>query len=157
MNRSISKPSRRLSKGNALLSNLLNTDTRLVDELDDARVCNDISIDLYNLRCSVGLTQKELAEKIGVKQSNISRWEQVGYQGYKVKMLNKIVRVLGGRLSITISQPVVNYMTRLTMATADYITTYNELTGVTSSVTNPRWMSVEMIPIKSEEYSHVVR
>ncbi|HEX8762150.1 MAG TPA: helix-turn-helix transcriptional regulator, partial [Candidatus Saccharimonadales bacterium] len=77
-------------------------------QLYDARICNDISIDLYELRKKSGLTQKELADKLQVKQSNISRWEKPGYQGYKVKMLSKLVRMLGGQLFISI-QPLKNF------------------------------------------------
>jgi transcriptional regulator with XRE-family HTH domain len=74
----------------------------LIGELIDATVCNSVAAKLYNLRKDAGVTQGELAETLGIKQSNISRWETPGYQGYKVKMLSKIVRTLGGRLSINI-------------------------------------------------------
>jgi transcriptional regulator with XRE-family HTH domain len=86
---------------------LLAQDSDAKGRLYDARICNDISIDLYNLRRKSGLTQKELAEKLGVKQSNISRWEKPGYQGYKVKMLSKVARLLGSQLFISV-QPVMN-------------------------------------------------
>jgi transcriptional regulator with XRE-family HTH domain len=89
---------------NKKFQNLL-ADKNLNESIQDARLCNDIAIDLYTLRVQAGLTQKELAEKLGVKQSNISRWEQPGYQGYKVKGLSKIVRMLGGKLELKISKP----------------------------------------------------
>jgi len=90
------------------LRSLLASDSDAIGQLYDAKICNNISIDLYNLRKQSGLTQKELAEKLKVKQSNISRWEKPGYQGYKVKMLSRIARVLGGQLFISIN-PVVNF------------------------------------------------
>lgn len=97
---------------NKKLKSLL-TDNKLLDGLIDARICNDIAIDLYTLRAQSGITQKELAEKLGVKQSNISRWEHPGYQGYKVKMLSKIVRTLGGKLELAIFKPAGNMLTHI--------------------------------------------
>ncbi len=83
-------------------------DPELVGELIDAAICNGIASDLYGLRKQAGITQAELASILGIKQSNISRWETPGYQGYKVKMLSKIVRSLGGRISIKI-RPLTTY------------------------------------------------
>lgn len=102
-----SKSGKALSSRANRLRSLMASDHDALGELYDARVCNNISLELYNLRKRSGLTQKELAEKLDVKQSNISRWEKPGYQGYKVKMLSKLARVLGGQLFISI-QPVVN-------------------------------------------------
>jgi transcriptional regulator with XRE-family HTH domain len=71
-------------------------------ELADAQLCNDIAFKLYQARKSSGLTQKDLAAILGVKQSNISRWETPGYQGYKVRMLSKVFRTLGVSMQISI-------------------------------------------------------
>ncbi len=77
-------------------------------EIADARICNDIAFSLYDLRLNSSMTQKQLAQRLGVQQSNISRWEQAGYQGYKIKMLSKIVRALGGRLYVGIFPPITS-------------------------------------------------
>lgn len=108
MNKSLSKKSSEvLNSRAAKLRELLGKNEDALGELRDARICNDIAIDLYNLRKSSGITQKELAGKLGVKQSNISRWENPGYQGYKVKILSKLVRAIGGEFQIVIA-PLVN-------------------------------------------------
>lgn len=52
-------------------------------------------------RLEQGLTQKELAQKIGTKQSAISRLE-AGNSNPSVAFLNKISRALGGELRVTI-------------------------------------------------------
>lgn len=93
-----------MSERNKRFIELIKKDPSLIDEVADARVCNEIAVDLYDLRTKANITQKELAKKLGVQQSNISRWEQAGYQGYKVKMLAKLVRTLGGKLTVNIAQ-----------------------------------------------------
>ena len=95
------------SVSNNKLRNLILGNNSLAEEIQDAKLLNGIALNLYKLRTDSGLTQKQLAEKLGVKQSNISRWEQVGYQGYKVKILNRIVRALGGSLNISINSPIM--------------------------------------------------
>lgn len=98
-----------MSDGNKRLRELMQSRPVLIDEVADARVCNDVAYQLYSLRQRSGLTQKELAEKLDVKQSNISRWEKPGYQGYKVKILSKLARKMGGSLHISLTPPLNNY------------------------------------------------
>jgi transcriptional regulator with XRE-family HTH domain len=93
------------SNHNQQLKDLFLKDPELLGEVIDASICNDVAFDLYQLRKAAGITQEQLAIKLGVKQSNISRWETPGYKGYKVKILSKIVRALGGQLKISIHVP----------------------------------------------------
>jgi predicted transcriptional regulator len=53
-------------------------------------------------RIEKGLTQKELAQKIGTKQSAISRLESGGYNP-SLSFLQKVVAALDGRLKISIN------------------------------------------------------
>jgi transcriptional regulator with XRE-family HTH domain len=53
------------------------------------------------LREQRGLTQQELAELIGTKQTGISRLENVNYSAWKTETLRKLARALGVRLRIT--------------------------------------------------------
>jgi transcriptional regulator with XRE-family HTH domain len=118
MSKSIQNPLTSVS--NTKLLNLIRRDDSLVEELQDAKLLNNIALNLYKLRMDSGLTQKQLAEKLGVKQSNISRWESVGYQGYKVKILNRIVRALGGSLNISINGPLMlNFVMTMTKAVSE--------------------------------------
>lgn len=89
------------------------TNTTLRGEVIDAQVCMSVALQLNHLRTYRKITQKQLAKILGVQQSNIARWESPGYQGYKVKMLSKIVRILGGRLSINI-EPLIKNVSALT-------------------------------------------
>jgi len=47
----------------------------------------DIAQQIYDLRMKSGLTQKQLAERVGTSTSVISRLEDADYQGYSLSML----------------------------------------------------------------------
>jgi predicted transcriptional regulator len=49
---------------------------------------------IYDLRTKAHLTQKELARRIGTKQSVISRLEDADYDGYTLKILDKIAEAV---------------------------------------------------------------
>ena len=54
-------------------------------------------------RIKNGLSQKELAKKIGTKQSAISRFESGNYNP-SISFLQKIVKALGARLKISLQE-----------------------------------------------------
>jgi transcriptional regulator with XRE-family HTH domain len=56
------------------------------------------------LREEYPLTQQELAEKVGTKQSGVARLENVNYSSWKVETLRKIARALKVRLKITFEE-----------------------------------------------------
>lgn len=49
---------------------------------------------IYELRTKANLTQHELARRIGTKQSVISRLEDADYDGYTLKILEKIAEAV---------------------------------------------------------------
>lgn len=55
---------------------------------------------LAMLRMAKGLTQEQLAERLGLKQAHMARYEQRGYRGYTVETLSRIFGELGVKLSI---------------------------------------------------------
>ena len=57
---------------------------------------------IRELRESQGLTQKELAEKIGTTQSAIARIEDANYTGLKLPTIAKIAQALGHRVELTL-------------------------------------------------------
>lgn len=90
---------------------------KLKDELARADVAIDISMQIYKLRKSLSMTQKELAVLTGVKQSNIARLERADYEGYSLRTLNKIARALKTKLKISLipqdeeeTKVTINYM-----------------------------------------------
>ncbi|MGL6076619.1 MAG: helix-turn-helix transcriptional regulator [Fimbriiglobus sp.] len=57
---------------------------------------------LIALRIFRGQTQRDLAEKLGVHESQVSRDERNEYHGITVERANRIVEVLGAELRTTI-------------------------------------------------------
>jgi transcriptional regulator with XRE-family HTH domain len=66
----------------------------LQEKYDRAEKALKIATQIYSLRKKRGLTQKQLANKAGIKQSNISRLENADYEGYTYKTLRKIAKAL---------------------------------------------------------------
>ncbi len=55
---------------------------------------------IYDARTEAGLTQQELAELIGTRQSVISRLEDADSEGYSLPRLQKIANALNKRVKI---------------------------------------------------------
>jgi ribosome-binding protein aMBF1 (putative translation factor) len=62
----------------------------------------EIASKIYELRQQAGLTQKQLAKRIGTTQSVISRLEDADYKGHSLEMLRRIAVALHCRLEIGI-------------------------------------------------------
>jgi len=59
-----------------------------------------VALQLAALRKKSGLSQKELAERAGTSQQQISRLESPSYEGYSLSMLRRVAGVLGARVRI---------------------------------------------------------
>jgi DNA-binding XRE family transcriptional regulator len=55
---------------------------------------------VYQVRTEAGLTQAELAERVGTAQPNIARLEDADYEGHSLSMLQRIAEALGKRIEI---------------------------------------------------------
>ncbi|MDO8503138.1 MAG: helix-turn-helix transcriptional regulator [bacterium] len=80
----------------------LKRDPSLKERLERADRAWDIAFQIYDLRKKAGLTQKQLAELVGTKQSNIARMESADYTGYTFKTLEKVTKALKAKLEIKI-------------------------------------------------------
>lgn len=58
---------------------------------------------IYEARTKAGLTQTQLANRLGTTQSVISRLESADYEGHSLSMLQRIAEVLGQRLELRFS------------------------------------------------------
>ncbi len=85
-----------------LTDKLLKQDPSLKEEFNRADCAWDIAFQIYDLRQKAGFTQKQLAELVGTKQSNIARIESADYTGYTFKTLEKVTKALKARLEIRI-------------------------------------------------------
>ncbi len=58
------------------------------------------ALEIRRAREAAGLTQSQLAKKVGTTQSVISRLEDADYAGHTLKMLERIAEVLNQRVVI---------------------------------------------------------
>jgi DNA-binding XRE family transcriptional regulator len=63
---------------------------------------SELWFQLVEARQQAGLTQKELAERIGVTQSQVARIEKRGYDAYTLNTLRKYVAALGEGYSLEV-------------------------------------------------------
>jgi len=65
----------------------------------------DVALQLAALRKKAGLSQKELAQRVGTSQQQISRLESTSYEGHSLSMLRRVAEVLGAKVHIHIQLP----------------------------------------------------
>ncbi len=75
-------------------------DEELRQEIRQARMDNAVARAIRDAREAAGLTQVELAGKIGTTQSVISRLEDDEYEGHSLSMLDRIARALGKEVAV---------------------------------------------------------
>jgi ribosome-binding protein aMBF1 (putative translation factor) len=69
-------------------------------ELEEARASAEVARKVYELRSKAGLTQRELAERVGTTPSVISRLEADDYRGHSLSMLRRVAAACGKRVQI---------------------------------------------------------
>jgi len=62
----------------------------------------DIATQIYNLRKRAGLSQRQLAARVGTTASVICRLEDSDYEGHSLSMLKRIAAALGRQVRIVI-------------------------------------------------------
>jgi transcriptional regulator with XRE-family HTH domain len=65
----------------------------------------DLAEKIREMREAAGLTQKQLADKIGTKQSGIARLEDPDYESYSLATLKKIAHFFKKELIIGFEEP----------------------------------------------------
>ena len=74
------------------IEKILKEDPSFKKKLDRAGEAWDIAFQIIALREKAGLTQKQLADFVGTKQSNIARLESADYTGYTLKTLENVTK-----------------------------------------------------------------
>jgi DNA-binding XRE family transcriptional regulator len=69
-------------------------------EYDEVVINAEIARKIYRLRTEGGLTQQELAARVGTSKSAICRLEDAGYEGHSLSMLKRIAEALDKRVEI---------------------------------------------------------
>jgi predicted XRE-type DNA-binding protein len=63
---------------------------------------SDLWLQLAEARQQAGLTQKQLAERLGVSQAQVARMEKRGYDAYTLTSLRRYVQALGEDFSLEV-------------------------------------------------------
>jgi ribosome-binding protein aMBF1 (putative translation factor) len=66
----------------------------------NARINLEVAQMIYDARTKAGISQRQLAELVGSRQSVIARLEDADYQGHSLTMLQRIGNALGQRLEL---------------------------------------------------------
>jgi predicted transcriptional regulator len=75
-------------------------DRKREQEYDEEVINAEIARKIYQLRTKAGLTQQELAARVGTSNSAISQLEDAGYEGHSLSMLKRIAEALDKRVEI---------------------------------------------------------
>ncbi len=63
---------------------------------------DNVAVQLASLRKSFGISQGELAKRVGTSQQQISRLESPSYKGHSLRMLRRVSDVLGATIRVEI-------------------------------------------------------
>ena len=75
-------------------------DPKREEEYEEEVINAEIARKIYALRTKAGLTQQELAIRVGTSKSAICRLEDADYQGHSLSMLKRIAEALDKRVEI---------------------------------------------------------
>ena|SRR5438105_4834115 len=71
-----------------------------IGALEELRAADHVARQIYALRTSAGLSQRQLAKFVGTTASVICRLEDADYQGHSLAMLRRIASALRQRVEI---------------------------------------------------------
>jgi ribosome-binding protein aMBF1 (putative translation factor) len=83
-----------------ILDQMIGDDADLRQMIAEETLNAQVARMIYEARTAAGLTQKELAERVGTKQPVIARLEDADYAGHSLSMLHRIAAALGKELDI---------------------------------------------------------
>ena len=81
-----------------LYDELIGSDPSAQEEFEHELVNIEVAQLIHDMRVHAGLSQRELARKIGTSASAINRLESGDYQGHTVAMVRRIATALNRRL-----------------------------------------------------------
>ncbi len=83
-----------------LYDRYVGNDPEEIEAFEQEVINAEIAQKIYDLRSKAGLSQRELAKKVGTTASAICRLEDADYEGHSLSMLKRIAEALDKRLEI---------------------------------------------------------
>lgn len=83
-----------------ILAQMTGKDADLQRLFEEEVAGREVAHKIYQLRRQAGLSQAELARRVGTTQSVISRLEDADYEGHSLAMLNRIAAAVERRVEI---------------------------------------------------------
>ena len=83
-----------------ILAHMTGKDPEMQQVFEDEVANREVAHKIYQLRQGAGLSQAELARRVGTTQSVISRLEDADYEGHSLAMLNRIAAAVERRVEI---------------------------------------------------------
>ena len=78
----------------------IGNDPKQMEEYEQEVLNAEIARKIYDLRTKAGLSQRELAKRVGTTASAICRLEDADYEGHSLFMLKRIAEALDKRVEI---------------------------------------------------------
>jgi ribosome-binding protein aMBF1 (putative translation factor) len=84
----------------ALYDRYIGDDPEKIASFERAVADATVAQSIYDLRTKAGLSQKELAARVGTTASVICRLEDADYEGHSMAMLRRIAAAVGQRVEV---------------------------------------------------------
>ncbi len=75
-------------------------DPEFAERFEAAGEAWEVSLEIARLREEAGLSQKELAARLGTTQQQISRLESPSYEGHSLSMLRRVAAALDAQMKV---------------------------------------------------------
>ena len=89
-----------LAFGIKILAAIAGSDPKRQQSFEEEVANREVAQKIYELRQHAGISQAELARRVGTTQSVISRLEDADYEGHSLAMLNRIAAAMERRVEI---------------------------------------------------------
>lgn len=93
-------PKKTTTDATKILADIAGNDPKRQQAYEEEFANRAVAQKIYQLRHTAGLSQAELAQRVGTTQSVISRLEDADYEGHSLAMLNRIAAAMERRVEI---------------------------------------------------------
>ena len=83
-----------------LYDELIGNDVAAQEEFEEGLVNVEAAQLIHDMRTKAGLSQRELARKVGTSASAINRLESADYEGHTIAMVRRVATALSRRLEL---------------------------------------------------------